>query len=333
MPRNPLAILQHCGLARLARKGLSEEEAIAEWEAVRDVRAEASLDVARVTEAAFIDLAHRIDADEVVRLYRPKTQADVALTFRLDEWLTGLLDAIFGAQAAVAEAGFRAALLRLSFTTSSTFIFSGRARQVATDALGLITGINDTTTARIEEVVRHGLTHGLDSATIAARLRDMLDGWTEGRAATVARTASLSVYEASQLDGYAEAGIARKAWLSNRDSNTRDDHFDADGQEVDVDASFFVGGEYLRFPGDPLGSAGNIINCRCTTRPVVESNKAWPGFSDSDMQRIEQSVRNQAIRASYRMLKKPEIKQTDLISVIADDFAVSESTVKKVLWG
>jgi len=41
-------------------------------------------------------------------------------------------------------------------------------------------------------------------------------------------------------------------------------------QIVDVHASFAVGGEYLRFPRDPAGSAENTINCRCQSVPYVE---------------------------------------------------------------
>ncbi len=48
------------------------------------------------------------------------------------------------------------------------------------------------------------------------------------------------------------------------DSKTREDHAEADGQEVGMDEPFDVGGEQLMYPGDPAGSAGNVINCRCT---------------------------------------------------------------------
>jgi len=55
-----------------------------------------------------------------------------------------------------------------------------------------------------------------------------------------------------------------KVWMANHDAKTRPDHAEADGQEVGMDESFDVGGEQLMYPGDPAGSPGNIINCRCT---------------------------------------------------------------------
>ncbi len=35
---------------------------------------------------------------------------------------------------------------------------------------------------------------------------------------------------------------------------------------------FIVGGEQLQYPGDPAGSAWNVISCRCTQLPIVEES-------------------------------------------------------------
>jgi hypothetical protein len=57
-----------------------------------------------------------------------------------------------------------------------------------------------------------------------------------------------------------------KVWMTQRDSKVRSGHKDAHGQEVLNNENFDVDGESLRFPGDPLGSPGNTINCRCFMR-------------------------------------------------------------------
>ena len=66
---------------------------------------------------------------------------------------------------------------------------------------------------------------------------------------------------------------AQKVWRSQGDSRVRGadgpskfDHLAADGQSVDHDGAFDVGGELLLWPGDiSMGaSVGNIINCRCS---------------------------------------------------------------------
>lgn len=62
----------------------------------------------------------------------------------------------------------------------------------------------------------------------------------------------------------------QKRWVATGDGRTRDSHLAAHGQIVDVDDPFIVGGEELRFPKDPAGSAKNTIQCRCTVSTV------WP---------------------------------------------------------
>lgn len=64
-----------------------------------------------------------------------------------------------------------------------------------------------------------------------------------------------------------------KRWVSVQDKRTRDsadqfNHRSANGQRVKKGETFKIkrkggGVEELDYPGDPSGSAGNIINCRC----------------------------------------------------------------------
>jgi len=54
-----------------------------------------------------------------------------------------------------------------------------------------------------------------------------------------------------------------KEWVAILDERTRIAHSYAAGQKVPLEQSFIVGGEKLKYPGDPAGSAGNTINCRC----------------------------------------------------------------------
>src|SRR5687767_3486900 len=52
-------------------------------------------------------------------------------------------------------------------------------------------------------------------------------------------------------------------WVAILDRHTRAAHAEADGQRRAPGVAFDVGGEPLRFPGDPLGDLDNTINCRC----------------------------------------------------------------------
>ena len=40
------------------------------------------------------------------------------------------------------------------------------------------------------------------------------------------------------------------------------------GVRVDLNQDFNVSGEKMMFPGDIKGSAGNVINCRCTVAQI-----------------------------------------------------------------
>ena len=68
--------------------------------------------------------------------------------------------------------------------------------------------------------------------------------------------------------------MANKSWVSRQDDRVRNfsdgdfSHVSANGQQVSTTLPFQIprkggGTEALRFPRDPNGSAGNVINCRC----------------------------------------------------------------------
>ena len=60
-------------------------------------------------------------------------------------------------------------------------------------------------------------------------------------------------------------GCKKKGMASGRDGRTRDSHLDADGQEVDLDQPFEIGGYKMIQPGDmSLGAPiSEVANCRC----------------------------------------------------------------------
>jgi hypothetical protein len=118
-----------------------------------------------------------------------------------------------------------------------------------------------------------------DGASIP-RIRDAIDvllgeiSWDE-RAVTIARTETVGAYNAGTLTAWltGQASLGErldKVWVSTHDERTRGDHRHADGQRVGLDGVFTVGGMPLRFPGDPLAPAGQVVNCRCTMIEVPD---------------------------------------------------------------
>ncbi len=112
---------------------------------------------------------------------------------------------------------------------------------------------------------------GDDLDMLEARVRHIFRS-AGNRARTIAQTAATPVFEDGQLMAFADAGLDGRSWLSRRDGIVRTgefDHVEPDGQVQAVGDPFLVSGESLMYPGDPAGSAGNVINCRCTQMPLI----------------------------------------------------------------
>jgi len=84
---------------------------------------------------------------------------------------------------------------------------------------------------------------------------------------------------AADIEAWDQSGVVRsKTWLSALDERVRGneagDVFNhlppAHGETVGLREMFVNTGEALAHPGDPNGSAANIINCRCTQIAAVE---------------------------------------------------------------
>lgn len=131
--------------------------------------------------------------------------------------------------------------------------------------------VNETTISKLKNTLAEGVLEGESIDQLKKRVVVLFEEYYRGRSKTISRTEVLSANNAGTNFGYKQSGVVeKKEWLATRDGNTRDDHAEADGQVVKVDDSFDVGGEDLEYPGDPSGSPEQIINCRCTTIPVIE---------------------------------------------------------------
>lgn len=125
---------------------------------------------------------------------------------------------------------------------------------------------------QISAAVTSGILQGKSIKGLADDLQTRISTMNRDSAIRTARTAVTSAQNAGRQDSYVAAekiGIkVRKRWIATKDNRTRHEHGIADGQTVDYDQPFDVGGENLMFPGDPSGSPWNVYNCRCTMRTV-----------------------------------------------------------------
>lgn len=129
--------------------------------------------------------------------------------------------------------------------------------------------VNETTWRHVTGTLEQGMDEGESIAQLASRLSDtMLDRSADRY--RIAQTEVLGCMNGGLHDGFEQTGkVKGSTWSSALSEATRDAHWSADGQTVALNKKFRVGGEQLRYPGDPDGSAGNIINCVCTTFPVL----------------------------------------------------------------
>lgn len=133
--------------------------------------------------------------------------------------------------------------------------------------------ISDTTQEYIRRVLNEGIAEGWGVDEMVSRINreDYLNGRTERILITETNRA---INYGSQLAAESYEFKTQKRWIATHDDRTRPDHMQADGQTVDLDGSFSVGGEDLDFPGDPNGSAEMTVNCRCSSEIVAVRNAA-----------------------------------------------------------
>jgi 8-oxo-dGTP pyrophosphatase MutT (NUDIX family) len=114
---------------------------------------------------------------------------------------------------------------------------------------------------KVAESLKRGAEGGEDARALARRLQEDFQAISKGAAARVAATEAQVTYGVSQAKALELAGYRRKKWVTVGDDRVRDSHLLCEDQgAVPVSASFQNG---LKFPGDPNGSAEEVINCRC----------------------------------------------------------------------
>ena len=74
-----------------------------------------------------------------------------------------------------------------------------------------------------------------------------------------------------------------KRWHTIMDGRERDSHGAVNGQTVPNAGKFSVQGQFLKWAGDPAGSASNVINCRCGVSVFPKPNAQTTGENITDI--------------------------------------------------
>lgn len=136
---------------------------------------------------------------------------------------------------------------------------------VASYAGERIVGITQTSQDLMSRIIQRAFDEGMSIDEAKRLINKQFPQYSIARSEVIARTEIVSASNLGSISSARATGLTlNKVWLATRDSRTRDDHASADMQKVGINEMFNVGGENLEFPGDPFGSPGNVISCRCT---------------------------------------------------------------------
>lgn len=137
-----------------------------------------------------------------------------------------------------------------------------------------------TTPVTIQNNLRKSLTTGITNGETFNELRDRISEVYGGAASPsktlmVARTETGALFNGIRNGMFDLAGLDEREWITAGDEVVRHDH-SVFGSAGPKDSSFdyltlaqnSTGGS-LRYPHDPNGPPGQVINCRCTQVPVM----------------------------------------------------------------
>jgi hypothetical protein len=159
----------------------------------------------------------------------------------------------------------------------------------------------------------------------AKMLRQKFDYLADYQARRIVRT------EATNAANYATEQAAlnlfpgsdmTKTWKSGYDARVRPAHQAANNQVVPFNGKFSVGGESLQRPGDPNGSASNVINCRCSmiVLPKAGANTIGPRITNIGFGMAQAEI----VDAISPALLAPEV-----IATVVAETAVVEAEAQK----
>jgi hypothetical protein len=137
-------------------------------------------------------------------------------------------------------------------------------------AASKITMIDTTTKDLIRSIIEKGIRDSKSYVEIANNIRKLSPLISKNRAAMIAITETHTAFNKSTFESIESTNVKMesKEWMNAGDErvrNKRFNHVRAQGETVKMDEYFQNTGGPLLYPGDPMGSAGNIIRCRCVT--------------------------------------------------------------------
>lgn len=154
--------------------------------------------------------------------------------------------------------------------------FAEEGRRIAGNRVTLVSGTAKATLKKeLKRFMQDPEFMAMDERRQSRILRTRFNQYSNSQAKRLIRTEATNAANQgtmrSALDIYGKNEL-QKEWIAARDERVRSNHAAANGQIVDFEDKFLVGGEYLDRAGDPRGSAANVINCRCAIAPFPKQS-------------------------------------------------------------
>lgn len=165
--------------------------------------------------------------------------------------------------------------------------FAYIGEQVGAQRVTLVAGTAKDTLIKItQQAMRDPQFMSLGDKEKARILRSQFDKYSDYQARRLVRTESTNAANFATMQSASDLFPAQemnKVWITAIDGRERPAHHSANRQTVQFTKPFIVGGESLMHPGDSNGSAGNVINCRCSVAPIPRPNAQTIGEAITDI--------------------------------------------------
>ena len=159
--------------------------------------------------------------------------------------------------------------------------FARVSQQIAAERVVLVQGTAKATLINIfKRLSLDPEFMAMGDAEAGRLLRQKFSQYSKSQAERLVRTEATNAANYATLESATDMfgqDNLQKEWMTSVDGRERPAHRGADGQIVDFKERFSVGGELLFHPGDPVGSAKNVVNCRCSTAPFPKENAQATG--------------------------------------------------------
>lgn len=241
---------------------------------IREVLKKQHLIKHEMFEERFIEVLRKLfneQKKEVLKDLREKSakkELDPMSPLNKDKWLERFIKLSTPLYETMTESGGNQAIA-LAGSAEELFMNTEVRSFISEMAFNFSTVVNETTIKQIRQQLDQGINAGEGIPKIAERIEEVFKEANEVRAVMIARTETTKSLNGGSILGFEQLGVQQKEWLATDDERTRPTHAAADGQVVDMESKFDVGGADLMHPGDPTGPADEVINCRCTMIPVL----------------------------------------------------------------